>query len=72
MCGGLDGLDLFQVPHLGLSVRLRQIRQQTSCYAATRAALSPHLRRSDGVSYADVMALPLKEPSRSPQAKGFE
>ncbi|CAK9054527.1 unnamed protein product [Durusdinium trenchii] len=47
---------------------LRQIRQQTCCYAATRAAVSPRpvspgLRRRDpGIpSYADVMALPLKE-----------
>ena len=56
---------------------LRQIRQHTTCYAATRAAVSPRrvssprLRRKEDArrdvpSYADVMALPLQErPSSS-------
>ena len=51
---------------------LRQIRQHTTCYAATRAAVSPRrvssprLRRKEDArrdvpSYADVMALPLQD-----------
>ena len=55
---------------------LRQIRQHTTCYAATRAAVSPRRvssprlprkedARRDVPSYADVMALPLQEPPSS-------
>ena len=51
---------------------LRQIRQHTTCYAATRAAVSPRRvssprrrrkedARRDVRSYADVMALPLQD-----------
>jgi len=55
---------------------LRQIRQHTTCYAATRAAVSPRRvsspraprkedARRDVPSFADVMALPLQEPPSS-------